>query len=162
MQTDLPKLTGTNVGGVCHHSLKIVLAEDVETFGDIIENRLATTIALKAGKQWRQFIPTMNTAHPVETFEQQDQGNGFVFEMPFNISKLDRDRKKQLLAYTRKQIILDYTDRNGFRCVVGTPKEPAVLIYNQKSHGRGHHDRNQFDVVIKCSRRHPVPEYVPS
>lgn len=149
---------GTNTGGICPE-LRVIKVSDISSFPDVING--AITSEISASGDWTTITLVPETAHPVENRKVNAGRKGYGMRMNFNVAQLSGARQLAIEELERFPVVVDYTDRNGVRRLIGTKKEGAMLQLISASPGKIPHDRNQFDIVVTCSRRVRSPFYAP-
>jgi hypothetical protein len=138
---DLNRLKGNNIGGVIRFNF--IPVQDVQSIALPINHKVLEPLELKEGKRWYCAYATIGTMAYSE--EQSDNDNGNIYKPKFiAICPQDNEEMTDTLNAMRNQrFIIDYTDANGLRKLVGTIEEPlfftSTLSTKNDVKGRNEH-----------------------
>lgn len=119
---DIKQPSGDNLGGLVR--FRFIDINDVESIEDAINGKVLTEIELSDGGQWFTGYGTIGSMGYTET--PSENPNGTVFARQFTaVCPQDGEDNNALFNEMRnKRFILDYTDSNGLRKLVGSISEP--------------------------------------
>jgi len=138
---DLNELKNDNIGGIIRFNF--IPVQDVQSISTPLNNKVLEPIEVKEYKRWYCAYATRGTMGYTE--EQTDTPNGNIFKRKFvAVCPQDSDEMCDTLNLMRNQrFILDYTDANGLRKLVGTIDEPlfftSTLNTKTDMNGRNEH-----------------------
>ena len=142
---DINRHEGDNLGGVV--SFNFIPVQDVESLTMPIEHRIVEPLQLKTGKYWYCGFATLGTIGFTE--ESQQTPNGEVYKQKFAAirPKDDKDISLLLNEMRNQKFIIDYTDANGQRKLIGTTDEPLFFssVLNTKTSVAG---RNEHTLIF--------------
>ncbi len=122
---DIDEFDGDNLGGIIR--FKFIPVTDVESIDNPIDHVIATPVILKTNKRWFDAYATKGTIGFTEVPEKT--ANGDVFKLQFNAicPKDSADRSNVFNQMRNQRFIVDYTDYNGLRKLIGSLEEPLFF-----------------------------------
>lgn len=158
MTVVIKEVEGTNEGGICP-VMRVIPTSQVVSFPDVIGGKITQNPTVSGS--WSEIELVEDTAFPQEDRIMDGGRTSRRFVMGCNIAQITLPRQQILEKLEREPLLVDITDRNGVRKLVGSKEEGAMLHLKSLSPGKVGHDRNQFDVEILCHRRQRVPYFDP-
>jgi hypothetical protein len=153
---DINKHCADNLGGI--FLLRYIPKDDVESIVEPINGRVTEPVVLKANKRWFEFYATPETLKFNEEQQESPQGDYFKIKLT---GATPKDRADIISAFNKMKkpsFIIDYTDNNGLRKLVGTITEPLRFKHSSttgdKAPSKNGHSFEFFGDVIDKS-----PEY---
>lgn len=122
---DIKPFSGDNIGSIKQFSF--IPVTDVESIDFPIKGKIVKPILLKSKARWYEGYSTLETALFTEPSEQT--ANGTIFKPKF-VGVVPRDSAELTALFEEMKnarFILDYTDRNGIRKLVGSIDEPLFF-----------------------------------
>ena len=119
---DINKPCGDNVGGI--FLFKIAFTDDVQSMSLPINGNVCEPVELKSLARWYDVYGTEGTIKFNEDQQQSPQGDYFKVKLSASIPKDRTEVKNSLEEMKNKTFIIDYTDYNNERKLVGTLTEP--------------------------------------
>jgi hypothetical protein len=153
---DINKHCDENVGGI--FLFRYIPVEDVESIVEPIDSRITEPVVLKAGKRWFEFYATPGTIKFEE--EPQESSHGDYFKIKFS-GNTPKDRQETISAFNKmknKHFILDYTDNNLFRKLVGNISYP-LKFKKSTSTGAQAQNKNGYAFEFYGDVLNESPEY---
>ncbi|OFY87859.1 MAG: hypothetical protein A3F72_03020 [Bacteroidetes bacterium RIFCSPLOWO2_12_FULL_35_15] len=125
---DITLFEDDNLGGIIR--FKIAKADDVESIDDAIDGAITTEITLKANCRWYEVYATLGTIGYAEPTE--DTNSGTVYKRNISaFSPKDTIEKTKIFNEMRNgKFIVDYTDSNKLRKIIGSIEEPVRFKYS--------------------------------
>lgn len=119
---DINKPSGDNLGGVLRFNF--IDVNDVQSIADAVNSTVSTAVTLKTAMQWYEGYGTLGSIGFTEIPEMT--GAGTLYKRQFvALCPQDGEDINDLFNEMRnKQFIIDYTDSNGLRKLVGSLEEP--------------------------------------
>ena len=119
---DIKKPSGDNIGGLIRFNF--IPYEDVESIDMPIDGKVTIEVELKEGKQWYCGYGTLGSMSYTET--PSENMNGAVFSKLLSaVCPQDGEENNALFNEMRnRRFIVDYTDSNGLRKLIGSIEEP--------------------------------------
>lgn len=118
---DINKFTDDNLGGVM--LFKFIPIDDVQEIPTAINNIIASGITLKPSTRWFEFYGTIGT---IEFNEDQAESEAGAYYKKSVKAITPKNRTELDLIFNEmkdRRFILDVTDNNGIRKIVGTKQE---------------------------------------
>lgn len=138
---DIKEYSGNNLGGILR--FRFILSDDVETYGTPDNHRIIEPLQLKTGKYWKDAYATLETIGYTEKPESSKHGE--VFKCSFvGVTPQDSpENAHNFNAMRNGKFLVDYTDSNGLRKIIGSIDEPlsfkSSLNTKQKIADRNEH-----------------------
>lgn len=147
---------GDNIGGVLRFNF--IDVNDVDIIPDPIEGKIIEVVTLKEGKQWYCGYGTLDTIGYTESSEQTSSGTIYKKQFVASCPQDSADNGSLFEENRHKKFILDYTDSNGLRKLVGTIDEPLFFlsVLNTQTNRvslAGH------SITFYCDSTHKSPQY---
>jgi hypothetical protein len=122
---DIEQYKNDNLGGIV--KFKFIPVDDVESIDIAIEHIITTPVVLKENKRWFDAYATLGTMQYTEVQEKTPSGDIFKCQLVAAIPKDWADISDQLNKMRNQRFIVDYTDSNGLRKLVGSIDEPLFF-----------------------------------
>ena len=125
MLNDITRHTDDNLGGL--NAFKIVSAKAVTSLPSVVNGAIQHQLTLLPGHRWLSVYCTEFTMNYKEVPIDSEHGAAFKKTLTGKTPK-DRAELTQLFNEMKDQgFIIDYTDNNGQRKLVGSPQEPMYF-----------------------------------
>lgn len=111
-----------NLGGVIRFN--IVRVSDVQSIDNAISHKINSPIVLKTGKRWYCGYGTMATLSYAEPEESSSAGPLYKRVFSGFFPKDDAEIDLLFAEMRNDRFIIDYTDSNGLRKIIGSLAEP--------------------------------------
>jgi len=98
--------------------------QDVDTIPDADDGLIDSAITLEGGKQWFTGYSTIGTLSYKEIGQKDDNGDYYEKELSGYIPKDSQEIRSLLDEMENYFFIIDYTDNNGNRKIIGSTTEP--------------------------------------
>lgn len=118
---DINKHCDENVGGI--FLFRYIAKDDVESIVEPIDERITEPVVLKANKRWFDFYGTPGTIKFDEEQQQSPHGDYFKVKLTGLTPKDRADIIRPFNKMKNPTFIIDYTDNNGLRKLVGNLNE---------------------------------------
>jgi hypothetical protein len=119
---DINKHCDENVGGILHFNF--IPVRDVLSIVEPIKQRITEPITLKPGTRWFEFYATRGTINFDENQQESPHGDYYKAKFTGLVPKGRTEIEDTFNKMKNKNFILDYTDNNGHRRLVGTVSNP--------------------------------------
>jgi hypothetical protein len=129
MEKDILKHSGDNLGG--NFGFRFLFVESIQAIPETIGGTIHAEVTLQAGTRWMDCRCTEESMNYKEDPQESDHGSYFYKEFSAFIPKERPETVDFLNANKNRRFILDITDNNGSRRLVGTREEP---MYFRSSH----------------------------
>lgn len=148
---DINEYSGDNLGGVI--GFKFIPVTDVQSIENPIDHVITTAVVLKTNKRWFSAYATQGTIGYSETSEQTAHGEVFKQQLVAIIPKDDKDKAVLFNKMRNQKFIVDYTDSNGLRKLIGSLEEPLFFSSsaNTKTEMSG---RNEHSITFYGTGTH--------
>lgn len=122
---DIIKPNRRNIGGVLRYNF--IDVNDVQSIDIAINSVISNAVTLKAGKQWSVGYGTLGSMSYTEPPELTSSGT--IYKRLFTAACPEDNAGNTNLfeLMSNKQFIIDYTDNNGLRKLVGSLDEPLFF-----------------------------------
>lgn len=120
---DIEAFTGDNMGGI--EKFRYIPADDVEEIPEANNHLIEDVIILKAGKQWYNAVCTLGTTGYSEKQAETDQGQSYDKSLTGFVPKDSPEMAALFDEMENQRYIIDYTDNNGYRKIIGSLTEPV-------------------------------------
>lgn len=119
---DINKFSGENLGGLIRFNFAVV--SDILTIEEAVDSKISKVIKMKPGTRWYSGYATLGTMSFTEPTEETNAGP--IYKRSFNaFCPKDDEEKTDLFARMRNEkFILDITDSNCLRKIIGSINEP--------------------------------------
>lgn len=125
---DIARHLGDNLGGI--NSFRYIPISEVLYLSEAIEGKVCEPLTIKAPGRWYDFYATEGTMGFNEVKENSPHGDFYKVRLSGFVPK-DRPELIHALNKMRNQkFIIDYTDNNGLRKIIGTIDEPLRLKHS--------------------------------
>lgn len=156
MENNIKRHSGDNLGG--NYSFKFIPVGDVDEIPETFEGAVHHAVELKSNTMWFDGECTEHTMSFKD--EQRESDHGSYHEKEFT-GIVPKDREEMIDLFNRikdQKFILDITDNNGTRKLVGTLTEPMYLTagMDSKADPSG---RNEYRISFKGSGIDRSPVY---
>lgn len=111
-----------NIGGI--FLFRFIPTIDVESIPEPINSRITEPITLKSGKRWFNFYATPGSMKFEEEVNNSSHGDYIKAKLTGNTPKGRIEVVSNFNKMLNQTFIIDYTDNNKFRKIVGTLTEP--------------------------------------
>jgi hypothetical protein len=118
---DIKQPVGDNLGGLLRFNY--IPVKDVESIPDAIDGKVVEEVVVKEGKRWYAGYATQGTIGFSEPTEKNPAGTIFK---PLFVGVCPQDNEQNNFLFHQKrdqQFIIDITDSNGLRRLVGSIAE---------------------------------------
>lgn len=119
---DINKFSDDNIGGVL--LCRFIPVENVSEIPSPINYSINTAVVLKSNCRWFDIYGTQGTKEFTEESTQSDAGTSFKKSIKLITPKIRTELDDQFNDMANRLFILDVTDNNGLRKIVGTIDEP--------------------------------------
>lgn len=120
--TDFPFKKEDNLGGVPRFNF--VKVSDVQSIGIAVNHKIIAPVVLKTGKQWYCGYGTLGTVGYSEPEESSSAGTLYKRAFSGFYPKDDADIDLLFSEMRHEKFLIDYTDNNGLRKLIGSIAEP--------------------------------------
>lgn len=125
---DINKHTEDNLGGI--FSIKIIPVSDVQSIPMPIKSRILQAVVLKNNTRWYDLYATEQTIKFEEPQQESEHGNFFRCKLTGLVPKDRADVIELFNEMANKLFVIDYTDNNGVRKLIGNLSEPLTFSSN--------------------------------
>lgn len=125
---DINKPCEDNLGGI--FLIKVIPIQEVQSLLMPVKSAILEPLVTKPLGRWYDIYATIETVKFEEEPIESEQGDHYRAKI---IGKVPKDRAsviETINQMTNKQFIIDYTDNNGVRKIVGTLTEPLLFKCN--------------------------------
>lgn len=119
---DINKHCDDNLGGV--QPFKFIPVDDIASMVEPINSKVLEPVTLKALARWFNCYATEGTIKYNEEKQQSPHGDYYKAKLTAFIPKDRAEVIEQLKQMNNKLFVIDYTDNNGLRKLVGTIDNP--------------------------------------
>lgn len=153
---DINRLEGDNLGGIVR--FKFIPVDDIRIIDDAVAGVVSVEITLQASKKWFCAYATLGTMGYTESPTNSSAGTIFSRQFSAFIPKDSAEINAQLNEMRDVRFVLDYTDSNGLRKIVGSIEEPLNFSssLNTQSDMPG---RNGHNIVFSGDATHKAYVY---
>lgn len=119
---DINKHCGDNLGGIT--SFNFIEVKDINTIAEPIDNKVCEPVVLQALARWLGCYATEGTIKYTEEKQQSQHGDYYKVKLTAFIPQDRSEVNNQLELMKNKLFLIDYTDNNGYRKLIGTVQYP--------------------------------------
>ncbi len=133
---DMTVPNGFNMGGIVKYNF--ILVDDVVSIPEAENGKIAGPVVLVTGGVWSKGYGQRGST--VYSEPEEKTGAGSVFKWLFE-SVVPKDRtENDVLFYKMRNggFIIDYTDGNGLRKLIGSKSEPLQFSSSLTTRGKAH------------------------
>lgn len=145
---DVKQFSGDNIGGLLR--LNFIPVSDIESIDEPYEHRITVPVELKENKRWFSLYATLGTMSFTESGSKTSDGELFDKKITATCPKDRADISALFNEMRNEQFVIDYTDTNGERKLVGSLEEPLQFSSNLNTkegiEGRNEHVISFFGV----------------
>lgn len=153
---DIKEYQNNNLGGLL--KFKIIPVEHVSSI-DIANNHvIEKPVVLNQGKYWYDVYATLGTIGYSETQKETENGSQFECVLSAVVPKDETINAHNFNTMRNQKFIIDYTDSNGMRKLVGSKEEPLFFKseFTTKEEVAG---RNQHRIIFSAITSHKAYVY---
>lgn len=119
---DINKFTDDNLGGI--FLFRFIPIEDIATIPEPLDHEINAPVTLTATARWFDFYGTPGTIELSEDDNQNEAGTYYKKKLTAITPKNRTELDKIFTEMRHRQFVLDVTDNNGIRKLVGSTTEP--------------------------------------
>lgn len=138
---DINKHRGDNLGGLYH--FRFIPKNDVNSIPVAISGKICEPVELKSGARWFDFYATEGTQSFNEDQQTNDHGNYFKLKLSGSTPKIRTEVSDIFNEMKDQEFIIDCTDNNGNRRLIGTINEPLRFSFKSDT-GNGAQNKNAY------------------
>ena len=153
---NFPEFNHEGLGGV--QTFNFIPTHDVDEIPYSWNHIQAQAVALKTGKQWFTGRAVPRT---LQLSEKMNRNDLYEYKLSGIITGKDQNIIPLFQAMAAKQFIVDTTDQNGSRRLLGTNDYGMDFSWSHNT-GESTSDRNQFSFEFKITLVHPANTYNPA
>lgn len=138
---DINKHCSDNIGGV--YLLKFIPKTDVSSIPATINGKVCEPVILNSGARWYEFYGTEGTKSLKEDQQPSEHGDYFKLKLAGSTPKIRTDVSDIFNEMKDQEFIIDCTDNNGNRRLLGTINEPLRFQFTSDT-GNGAANKNAY------------------
>lgn len=154
--TNFPELNTEGLGG--QQSFSFIPVHDVDIIPYVFNSVLPAAVILLNGKQWYTGNALMRTLQLTE--EPTKQGT-YNYSLSGNVAGKDSDVVPLFTDMARRTFLIDTTDRNGNRRLIGSKNFPMRFKWSHDSKASTS-ERSDFIFEFYGETPAPAPVYTPA
>lgn len=129
-----------NVSGL--KPIKLVRADDIETYPDSYEYIAQSEIVFKAGKDWTAWVASYRTSGFTTRATDTEEGMNAAQELNFIVPRHSQEKTTMFKKAESDSFVLLFEDQNGQRYLFGSKEKPVRFAFDMQTGSGG--DRNQY------------------
>ncbi len=125
---DINKHCDDNLGGV--FLLNFIPVKEVASLAAPVDNKVCEALVTTATGRWRACYGTEGTIKFTEDLQEDPNGDFHKVKLMLFTPKDRTELSNTLNLMRNKKFIVEYTDNNNHRKIIGTPDEPLSFRYS--------------------------------
>lgn len=122
---DIEKTVTDNIGGA--NKLRFVPVSGIASIPSIYAGAIQSTVVLKAGYRWYDCYCTLGSLYYKDEQQDGEHGVSFKKEVGGSVPRPTDDLIEVFSTMDNGRFVLDVTDNNGHRRLIGTVEEPMYF-----------------------------------